>query len=147
VQYATGDTNATDNQVRPHFKIVNTGSSAVTLSTLTIRYWYTIDTVQPQTAWCDFANLGCSNIVESFVTVSPARTGADTYLQVGFAGGAGSLAAGTDTGEIQARFNKNDFSNYTETNDYSYDATKTAYADWSKVTLYQNGTLVWGTEP
>jgi hypothetical protein len=120
----------------------------VALSTLTIRYWYTIDTVQPQTAWCDFATLGCSNIVESFVSVSPARTNADTYLLVGFASGAGNLAAnGGSTGEIQARFNKNDFSNYTESNDYSYDVTKTSYADWAKVTLYQNGTLVWGTEP
>ena len=85
--------------------------------------------------------------LESFVTVSPARTGADTYLLVGFSSGAGSLAAGASTGEIQARFNKNDFSNYTETGDYSCDPTKTTYTDWNKVTLYQNGTLVWGTEP
>jgi hypothetical protein len=148
VQYLNGDSNCCDNQIKPHLQIVNTGASAVALSTLTIRYWYTIDTVQPQTAWCDFATLGCSNIVESFVTVSPSRPGADTYLQVGFASGAGNLAAsGGTTGEIQARFNKNDFSNYTETGDYSYDPTKTSYADWIKVTLYQNGTLVWGTEP
>jgi hypothetical protein len=128
-------------------EIVNTGTSAVVLSTLTIRYWYTIDTSQPQTPWCDFATLGCSNITESFVTVSPARSGADTYILVGFTSSAGSLAAGASTGEIQARFNKNDFSNYTETGDYSYDPTKTTYTDWNKVTLYQNGTLVWGTEP
>jgi Cellulose binding domain len=147
VQYRTGDTNCCDNQVRSQFQIVNTGTTAVALSSLTIRYWYTIDTVQPQTAWCDFATLGCSNIVESFVTVSPARPNADTYLQVGFASGAGNLGGGATSGEIQARFNKNDFSNYNENNDYSYDVTKTAYTDWVKVTLYQNGTLVWGTEP
>src|SRR5262249_27454903 len=35
----------------------------------------------------------------------------------------------------------------TEGNDYSYDATKTSFADWTKVTLYRNGTLVWGAEP
>ena len=31
--------------------------------------------------------------------------------------------------------------------DYSYDAAKTVFADWTHVTLYRNGTLVWGTEP
>ena len=40
-----------------------------------------------------------------------------------------------------------DWTNYTQTNDYSFDATKTSYADWTKVTLYRNGVLVWGVEP
>jgi hypothetical protein len=43
--------------------------------------------------------------------------------------------------------NKNDWSNYDETNDYSFDATKTAFSDWNRVTLYRNGVLVWGIEP
>ncbi len=34
-----------------------------------------------------------------------------------------------------------------EANDYSFDPTKTSFADWSNVTLFQNGALVWGTEP
>ena len=34
-----------------------------------------------------------------------------------------------------------------ESNDHSYDITKTALADWNKVTLYRNGALIWGTEP
>ena len=39
----------------------------------------------------------------TFVTVSPARTGADHYLQLGFTSGAGSLAPGASTGGIQNR--------------------------------------------
>lgn len=31
--------------------------------------------------------------------------------------------------------------------DYSYDPTKSEFADWSKVTLYQNDKLVWGQGP
>jgi cellulose 1,4-beta-cellobiosidase len=42
---------------------------------------------------------------------------------------------------------KADWSNFNEANDYSYDPTKTAYANWDRVTLYRNGTLVWGVEP
>jgi len=123
--------------------------TAVPLSQLTIRYWYTIDTpVDAESSQCDYAQLGCNNITTSNVTLSPTRPNADRYFQVGFAATAGNLAAGSgNTGEIQVWFHKNSWGNYTETGDYSYDATKTGYADWSKVTLYQNGTLVWGTEP
>src|SRR5206468_3211841 len=79
--------------------------------------------------------------------LATAVTGADYYLEVRFAAGAGSVAAGGNTGEIQNRFSKTDWTNYNEANDYSFDPTKTAYADWSHVTLYRNGALVWGTEP
>ena len=59
----------------------------------------------------------------------------------------GSLAAGQTGGEIQGRFNKDNWTNYDEANDWSYDPTKLAFADWDRVTLYRNGVLVWGTEP
>jgi hypothetical protein len=36
---------------------------------------------------------------------------------------------------------------YTQTNDYSFDATKTALTDWTHVTVYRLGTLIWGIEP
>ncbi|HEX8528701.1 MAG TPA: T9SS type A sorting domain-containing protein, partial [Cytophagales bacterium] len=81
-----------------------------------------------------------------FVITAPV-TGANGYLEVGFATAAGSVAAGGNSGEVQARFSKTDWSNYVEAGDYSYDATRTAYADWNRVTLYRNGVLVWGTEP
>lgn len=81
----------------------------------------------------------------SFGPVTPAQTGADTYLEVGFTG---SATIGTDTGEIQTRVNwKNYTQGYDETNDYSYDGTKTSFVDWPKATLYQRGVLIWGREP
>src|SRR5215475_12480900 len=147
LQYRVADPNSpNDNQIKPHFNIVNGGTTAVPLSELTIRYWYTNDGSQPQVYDCDFATRGCANISASFVSI-PAVTGANTYLQLSFSAGAGSLAAGQQSGEIQTRLHNQNWSNYTEGNDYSYDATKTAFADWTRVTLYRNGTLVWGTEP
>jgi len=146
VQYRAADTSAGDNQIKPHFTIVNTGAGAVPLSELKLRYWYTVDGDKAQTFWCDYAVVGCANVKGTFVKLAAPRTGADYYVEVSFTG-TGSIAAGGRSGEIQARLSKSDWSNYSETGDYSYDPTKTAFADWSKVTLYRNGVLVWGTEP
>jgi endoglucanase len=49
--------------------------------------------------------------------------------------------------ETQARFAKSNWSNYTETGDYSFDPTKISFTGWDHVTLYRNGVLIWGTEP
>jgi hypothetical protein len=63
---------------------------------------------------------------------------------VGFTGG--SLAAGASTGDAHLRFNKTDWSNVNEADDYSY-RTNRSYKDAPKVTVYQGGVLIWGTEP
>jgi aryl-phospho-beta-D-glucosidase BglC (GH1 family) len=149
VQYRAADTNAGDNQIKPHFNIVNPGGSAVPLSELKIRYWYTREGTTGQNFFCDWSAIsgGCSNLTSSFVPLSPARTGANFYLEIGFSSAAGSIAAGGQSGDIQARFAKTDWSNFTETGDYSFDPTKTSFTDWNRVTLYRNGVLVWGVEP
>jgi hypothetical protein len=147
VQYQAGDINPTDQQIKPQFKVTNIGKTSVPLSELTIRYWYTVDGDLPQMYSCDYAMVGNGNVTGKFVKLSPPQGGADYYLEVGFKAGAGALAAGSNTGEIQNRINKSDFTNYDESNDYSFDPTKTAFADWMRVTLYDNGGLVWGTEP
>ena len=149
IQYRAADTNADDNQIKPHFNILNTGSSSVPFSELKLRYWYTREGTVGQNFFCDYAAIpgNCGNVSGTFVPVNPPRTGADFYLEVGFNAAAGSIAAGGQSGEIQARFAKTDWSNYNETGDYSFDPTKTSFADWDRVTLYRNGTLVWGAEP
>jgi endoglucanase len=147
LEYADANTAATTNQISPHFEIANNTSASVALSTLTIRYWYTEDGTETQQFNCDYAVAGCANVTGSFTRLTSPTSTADTYLQVGFTSAAGSVAINGNSGDIQTRFNKSDWTNYTQTNDYSWSATQTSYAAWSLVTLYQNGLLVWGTEP
>ena len=85
----------TDNSIQPHLQLVNTGSSGVDLSTITVRYWFTKEAgASTFAAPCFYASVGCSNVSTSVVAVSP-RTGADECLLVGFQ--PSTLAAGAST--------------------------------------------------
>ena len=144
MQYKNNDSAPSDNQIRPSLQLINTGSTAVDLSNVTVRYWFTGDGGTTFTTSCDYAVLGCGNITQNVTAMAASKTGADHYLQVSFTGG--SLAAGASTSDIQSRLNKTDWSNFNEADDYSY-GTNTSYADASKITVYVNGSLVYGTEP
>ncbi|MFF3447960.1 glycoside hydrolase family 6 protein [Streptomyces sp. NPDC002667] len=144
-QYKNNDSSTGDNQVKPGLKLVNGGTGAVDLSKVTVRYWFTGESSSAgYQTFCDWAQLGCSTVKTSVSAVSPSRAGADHYLEVGFT--SGSLAVGADSGELQLRMAKSDWSNFNESDDYSRGAN-TAYADATKVTVYVSGALVWGTEP
>jgi len=148
VQYRSHDIDAIDNQIYAQYIVVNDGTTPIPLSALTLRYWYTINGVRPQTFNCDYALVGCGNVTGKFVAMPSPTSGADSYVEVGFTPGAGMLGSGQQTGEIQTRIHKNDWSNYNQADDYSIDlAQKFVYEDWPRVTLYLNGVLVWGVEP
>lgn len=146
IQFYNQSITATSNQIYTNFKLVNTGAVSIALSNIKLRYYYTIDGAKPQNFWCDYSPIGNSNVTGTFVTMATPKTGADTYLEVGFNSSAGNLAAGENI-TVQCRVAKNDWSNYTQTNDYSFNPSATTYVDWTKVTGYVSGVLSWGTEP
>ena len=146
VQMYNSTVTAATNTLNPRVKLVNTGTSSINLSDVKLRYYYTIDGEKAQSFWCDWSHVGSSNVTGTFVKLATPLTGADYYLEVGFTNGAGSLAAGASI-DIQIRVNKNDWTNYTQTGDYSFDPIHTTYADWSKMTGYVSGAIQWGVEP
>ena len=146
VQMFNGTLSASSNTISPKIKLTNTGSTAINLSDVTIRYYYTIDKDVSQSFWCDWATVGSTNITGKFVKMATATSSADYYFEIGFNSSSGTLAAGAST-EMQIRFAKTDWSNYTQTGDYSFDSTDTSYKDNSKTPAYISGTIQWGTEP
>ncbi len=147
VYYRTYDLNATDNQIRPHFQIENNGTENIPLSELTIRYWYSKEGNEAENAWVDYATLGNNNITTNFYPMNNPTLDANYYFELGFTANAGTLASNSNTGEIQTRFAKTNWSNYNENDDYSYDPSKSTFECWERVTLYRNGNLIFGMEP
>jgi hypothetical protein len=140
--------------------VTNESSVSFPLSSLTLRYWYTIEAGKPQELDCDYAKVGCTNLVTSadasptpkFVPVTPMKDMANEYAEIAFKASALALDPFLDTGEIQLRLRNVDYSPITQTDDYSFDAMNCAAlpptaVEWSKITAYLDGVLVWGTEP
>ncbi len=153
VQFSNGNAAPASNTINANFRVKNTGSSPVNLSDLKLRYYYTIDEDKPQSFWCDHAGMlngsGYSdvtkNITGTFVKMDQTTDTANYYLEVGFNASSGNLPAGAYI-DIQTRVTRNDWSNYNQSNDYSYKASG-SYIDWSRITAYNIGTLVFGEEP
>lgn len=143
--YRTLGENPTDNALRPVFNIRNTGSSAVDLKNVKVRYYYTNEGGVSQSYFCDWAPMGASNIKAVFGKTPGAPAGATDYLELSFV--SGSIPANGEMGEIQSRIHKSDWSNYDETNDYSYKAGQLQSGEWNRVVLYVNGERVYGIEP
>lgn len=145
VQYYDGDNNQVyNNSIKPNLKILNEGTQTFNLSDLTIKYWYTIDGEIPQEFHVDWAQAGNNNVTGSFASVFPVLT-ADYSLTIGFNSISGILGPNQST-ELRTRFNKTDWSNYNETDDFSY-ANLGGYTNVPKIGLYYNGNLIWGVTP
>ncbi|MBT2468265.1 hydrolase [Streptomyces sp. ISL-66] len=148
VQYRTSATGATADQAEPWFKVVNNGSAAVSLGQVKLRYYFKADGPDTQYRYaCSWAVKGCANITGTFGALANPTATADRYLEIAFTAGAGTLAPGADTGDMQLRFYRADWQTLRQSDDYSFDGSRTAYGDWDKVTARLGSTTVWGTAP
>jgi hypothetical protein len=136
--------------------VTNQSPTSIALADLTIRYWYTMDAGKEQELNCDFAKLGCTNIVHSadtapppkFQPVMPPKPQANAYVELAFKASALSLDPFLNTGEIQLRLHNKDFSPIKQLDDYSFsNAMLGNPIEQPRITAYVKGVLVWGTEP
>ena len=144
VQMYNGVTSASSNTLSIKYKLLNNGTTPIDLTKVKLRYYYTIDSTKSQSFWCDWASMGSANVTGSFTAISSSNPNANYYFETGFS--TGTLAPGSSA-ELQIRIAKDDWSNYTQTNDYSFRDTGNSYAAWSYVTAYVDNVLGWGIEP
>jgi hypothetical protein len=120
-------------------RVVNTGTTSISLNSVTARYWYTSDGTGTQSGSCNSAAHPCTI---TFLN-TPAKPGADHYAVISFTGG--TLPAGGDTGDIYIQMRGT--SAYNQQNDYSFLNTGANTVDQPKMTGYVAGKLLWGMAP
>ncbi len=147
--------------LHPSIVIRNHTNTPVPLSEVSLRYYFTRDGSADLQASCTFipyypsgvlpdiipepAPCSSSVIVETGALTAPTAT-ADSYLELRFTGG--TLAANGYTVQYILSVNKADWSNFQQTNDYSYSAFGMyPLPEWDKITLTRQGTAVWGAAP
>jgi hypothetical protein len=125
---------------------VNLGTATEDLSKVTLKYFYLAGTIltNPQVT-CVSTSIGaCSAVTPSYGTFTPSKPDADARFKLSFSGisipAGGALA-------IHVTFQNNPSATFDETKDYSYTAADTSFTDAPNITLYSNGTLIWGKEP
>lgn len=153
VQYQVGDRNPSDNVIEPFVRVINSSGSGLPLSGVTVRYWFSDDSdygSDTMVYTCDWATVSCANVKAQVVRRSPmvqsSYAGANAYIEIGFADGLLPLAVGQSS-EVRGYISRGSSLNFNESDDYSYDATRTSYADFRRVTGYVNGVRSWGDEP
>jgi hypothetical protein len=147
--FLAGVTSDSTNSPHPQIEVVNTGTGPLSLNNVEVRYWFNCDcTGQSLQSWVDWAGLlpaGTSVTGDVLTTVQATALGGQTdYVSYKFTGNL-VLQPGQMI-EVQGRFNKSDYSNMLQDNDWSYTPT-TSFIQWTKITGYLNGSLVWGQEP
>ncbi|HEX4406057.1 MAG TPA: cellulose binding domain-containing protein, partial [Polyangia bacterium] len=140
VQYECRQNGPSVAMIEYSIKVVNTGTTAIPLSDVSVRYWYTIDGTGGQAGSCNSTDHPCT---VTFQSNTPAKTKADELGVISFSGG--MLAPGADTGEVQIEIFATGM--YTQTNDYSFTNSGANFLDETNVTGYIAGKLVWGTAP
>lgn len=146
VDYKNGDRNGSKNNgIRPQLQLKNTADYPVDLENVTIRYWFTAEDYAPLNGYVDYAKIGNQNVDIHFVALPEARKGANYYAEYRFSSNV-TLSAKANSGDIKSRIAKNDWTDFDEKDDYSYD-TNTNYQQSDRITVYLGDKLIWGTEP
>jgi endoglucanase len=156
-QYSCTNTASSAGEARFDVYLYNDDTEDAVLSDITIRYWFTSEPqLSSLTGASDYADVGQTAITYSFGT-----EGSSEYMDIGFTssatvptwlGGDGrsnTLPGGANTGEIQNRFfDQSSHVSLQQSDDWSFDASKTNPADWDHLTVYYQGDVIcWGYGP
>ncbi|MDC7222610.1 MAG: glycoside hydrolase family 9 protein [Spirochaetales bacterium] len=127
------------NSIGATFTLSNDSGEEADLSTVTIRYYMTNDSTGDVTLWCDYAGGPISGDWDSITDYVSGSYEDDSYMEISFTSDAGSLKDG-GYAEIQTRITASDWSDFDQSDDYSYN-------DADKVVIMVDGVIVWGTAP
>ncbi|ARK12847.1 cellulose binding domain-containing protein [Fibrella sp. ES10-3-2-2] len=145
--YTENKNGASTNTIGTFLQVRNEGNMALSYSELKVRYYFTSEGSQPLNFYLDYAVLGNQKVRGQFGRLNPPLASADTYLELSFDASLGTFNPGSSTGNIQYRIAKQDWSSFSQSNDYSYQNATSPLAENGRVVVYVGGQRVYGTEP
>ena len=153
--YKANSTGAKADSVASQITVRNMGTDTIPLAELTIRYYLVDEIASGPESKVQFAHVAGSGPYREIggmttIQVKPLANSvygkADTYVELGFTSAAGSTMPGDEV-LIDWKYNAKNFSMVTQTNDYSFDGTKTTPTQWDHITMYRSGNIIWGVPP
>jgi hypothetical protein len=157
IQYKVENTSASGTAIGSQLWIVNSGTSAVNLNDLTLRYYFTNEVTAALMQNVNWANVGPvsgganMNLGSGELTIKTERmpaavTGADSYVEFGFNAAGKTLVPGS---RVQFSWTVQNFGsqNFDQTGDYSFNAGYTSQMNWQNVVLLQGQSVLWGVQP
>ncbi len=138
VQYRCGNIENETHTLNPHINIKNESSFDISLHNLKARYWYSRESL-----------LSSESILTNAVQLPNWAINSalgDGYVDISFSKPAGTLPANGETDEIELTLYKEDYSEYKQEHDYSFDPSQLTMSDFENITLYYKGELIWGVE-
>jgi endoglucanase len=153
-QYQANNAAARDNVIGPFLQITNaSGTAPIALESLRVRYYFTNEHAELCPDGCRvegyYAGIhptGQGVTADRRYVVGDAQDAKNAYLEITFAPGSPSLQPGQSV-EVQQYFHTNPYLEFDETDDYSFDATFSAFKDAPKITVYDADAFVWGEPP
>ena len=146
VLYRASERAPRTNNVSFALQLVDHTGESIDLRRVEVRYWFSHGSRSGQpVAEVDYAALG-EKVVKTEV-VAAGRGGQDHYLRITFQGEDAVLQGYKSTGDILLRIHADDWSEYDQSNDYSFWPEASGYRTSERITVYIDGALVWGREP
>jgi cellulose 1,4-beta-cellobiosidase len=153
VQYACMKTAAMSPYVEAEINAKNTGTTTIAVAELKLRYYFTDEPRVTNQMTNNFSHISTSgsnqtlNVTSVVAGLVPTETGADTYIEFSFT--SDHALAPNEAMDFAWQMDGPDQSKdiYNQSNDYSFDASKTTLTNWDHVVLFHNGTVVWGALP
>lgn len=142
------------NNLSPRFRIYNTSDENIRLTDLHINYFYTTDGAEDQIFEADWAgiggmfqtSIGRNNITADFTEVGDSNLATNCVADIGFTGTDEILKPG-DYLELHTRIHRPNWTNYVQTNDYSFNTDSTDYEEWNKIAVFVGGKWAFGSLP
>ncbi|UOB17804.1 cellulose binding domain-containing protein [Abyssalbus ytuae] len=146
LQYYCAETIDNNSKMKPYIRIVNNDSVAVPFKDLKVRYWFTKD-ISSELKY-KFENIEIGNeIYGEFHELDPVLDKADHFIDITFDDFSGELLPNEISEKIKLKITNANNESFNELNDYSFNPDILTFSDFDKITLYQNGILIWGEEP